>query len=179
MGDYNLDLIKHDLHPPTNEFINLMLSHSMLPSIDKPTRLTEFTHTLIDNIYTNVPHLEFTSNIIISDLSDHFPIFIFNQLTRYFKIDRKENVQITNYKPEFLDKFIQKLNQETWSIKFDSKQDDPNYLYSKFFDTYSRIYSESFPKITRRSSNTIPRHPWLTTGLIRACTKKNKLFKKY
>ena len=42
-GDYNLDLIKADSHPPTSEFLDLNLTSSALPLITKPTRITKTT----------------------------------------------------------------------------------------------------------------------------------------
>jgi len=43
--------------------------------IDKPTRITKHSTTLIDHIYTNDVKHSFVSDIIIDDLSDHLPIF--------------------------------------------------------------------------------------------------------
>ena len=46
----------------------------LLPIISKPTRITDNSATLIDNFFINEP-CNFESGIIISDISDHFPIF--------------------------------------------------------------------------------------------------------
>ena len=46
----------------------------MLPSITRPTHITETTATLIDNIFvSNTLYANFESGIIITDLSDHLP----------------------------------------------------------------------------------------------------------
>ena len=74
-GDYNLDLLKHDSHIPTNSFIDLNFAQSFIPLISKPTRVTKDTASLIDNIFTNTIHKSpITNGIIITDISDHFPI---------------------------------------------------------------------------------------------------------
>ena len=39
LGDYNIDLIKHSSHPPTNDFIDINFAHSYYPIISKPTEL--------------------------------------------------------------------------------------------------------------------------------------------
>ena len=52
MGDFNIDLLKADVHRPTHEYLELLYSYSMLPTIYKPTRITESTATIIDNILT-------------------------------------------------------------------------------------------------------------------------------
>ena len=53
MGDYNIDLLKHELQQPTEKFLETMYSNSLLPMILKPTRATVTTATLIDNIFAN------------------------------------------------------------------------------------------------------------------------------
>ena len=77
MGDFNLDILNSDTHPPTKEYIDLMFSHSMFPLINKPTRSTSDTHTCIDNIFSNhvTPTSTSIQGIFYTDISDHFPVF--------------------------------------------------------------------------------------------------------
>ena len=49
-GDYNLDLFKYESNTETETFVNNLYCHSCLPLITKPTRFTEVSSTLIDNI---------------------------------------------------------------------------------------------------------------------------------
>jgi len=75
LGDFNMDLLKVNEHKETNIFYNLLISNQYLPVITKPTRITPNTKTLIDNIFcTAWSKLQYAS-IIISDLSDHLPIY--------------------------------------------------------------------------------------------------------
>ena len=53
MGDFNINLLKYQSHPETNDFINLMVSHYLLPHILPPTRVTDHSATIIDNIFSN------------------------------------------------------------------------------------------------------------------------------
>ena len=46
MGDFNIDLLQYDSHNPTNDFINSMVSHSFLPYIHQPSRVTDHSATL-------------------------------------------------------------------------------------------------------------------------------------
>ena len=75
MGDFNLDLLNTDLHSATNEFINALFSHFLYPLISRPTRLTSYSATLIDNIFTNNISTSCDNGLIINDLSNHVPIF--------------------------------------------------------------------------------------------------------
>ena len=74
-GDFNLDLLKHESHSVTAQFIESLFAFSFLPMITKPTRITAHSATLIDNIFTNNTTVSLKSGLIISDISDHLPIF--------------------------------------------------------------------------------------------------------
>ena len=52
MGDFNIDLLKVNIHAKTNEFVNDVISHGFLPKITRPTRITPHSATLIDHIYS-------------------------------------------------------------------------------------------------------------------------------
>ena len=77
MGDFNLDLLQYNHHVPTQEFIDSLFSHAFLPLISNPTRLTSYSATLIDNIFTNNLAPSVFSGIILNDLSDHLPVFAY------------------------------------------------------------------------------------------------------
>ena len=53
LSDTNLNLINHDCHQPTIEFLDLLCSYMFYPLITCPTRITSHSATLIDNIFTN------------------------------------------------------------------------------------------------------------------------------
>jgi hypothetical protein len=87
VGNYNLNLLNSDTHPPTAEFANINFTHSLFPAINKPTRLTSNTATLIDNIFTSTSFMSNSrSGILLWDLSDHFPVFFI----KYFDPSSKQ-----------------------------------------------------------------------------------------
>ena len=51
MGDFNIDIIRHNEHQSTAMFLNMLASYRYAPTILRPTCITEFTATLIDNIF--------------------------------------------------------------------------------------------------------------------------------
>ena len=72
--DHNLDLLKQSIHPKTQEFLECILDHNLLPAITKPTRISKTSATLIDNILLSKKlQPEYKSLIIKDDLSDHLP----------------------------------------------------------------------------------------------------------
>ena len=76
-GDFNINLL-NPTNPSSKSFINLFIFYSFLPQIHMPTRITDNSSTLIDNVLSNIlPSSK--SGILISDISDHLPIFMFVQ----------------------------------------------------------------------------------------------------
>ena len=75
MGDFNIDLLKYEHNNNTNRFIYQMYSSHFYPVINKPTRITASTATIIDNIFINDIDINCINGILINDLSDHLPVF--------------------------------------------------------------------------------------------------------
>ena len=75
MGDFNIDLLKYDVHQKTKDFVDDIVALGFIPIITKPTRITNHSATLIDHIYTNISNEDVKSGIIITDISDHFSVF--------------------------------------------------------------------------------------------------------
>ena len=73
LGDFNIDLLNYDQHSLTNEFLDSLSSHMLLPHIVQPTRIRNNSKTLIDNIYSNVITPNNISGNITATISDHLP----------------------------------------------------------------------------------------------------------
>ena len=53
VGDYNINLLNVDSHSLTADFNDTICSYGLVLLIIRPTRVTETSATLIDNIFTN------------------------------------------------------------------------------------------------------------------------------
>jgi exonuclease III len=105
-GDYNINILQSDSHNDTGEFLHTMISHSFYPGITKPTRITKFSATSIDNIFTNVPVN--MAGIFYKDISDHLPIFIIND-TKDEQIRQTYSIESRELGPENILKLQEKL----------------------------------------------------------------------
>ena len=47
------DLLKHESHSVTAQFVESLFAFGFLPMITKPTKITAHPATLLDNIFTN------------------------------------------------------------------------------------------------------------------------------
>ena len=56
----------------------------MIPTIIRPTRITQNTATLIDNIFVSSKlYRDFESALILNDMSDHLPVFTLLKQTKF------------------------------------------------------------------------------------------------
>ena len=149
----------------------------MIPTINKPTRVTKETATTIDHIITtNFVRNNFKTAIIKSDVSDHFPICIFIPSTNLFT----KNDVIYQYTRTINDKkievFLQNLYQYDWdTIKTNQ---DANEAYDNFISPFCTIYGTFFPmnKIKIKTKNL--ESPWITKVIKNSFKKKQRLYSK-
>ena len=80
IDDYNINILNNEFHSQTSDFIDLLYSYSLVPLINRPTRITNNSATLIDNKFRNNLHdlHKSTQAILVTDISDHLPIIHIN-----------------------------------------------------------------------------------------------------
>ena len=94
-GDFNIYLLDYENNKKVQNFVNLVFCCGMVPAINKPTRVTRYTATAIDRIFTNsIINTEIKSAIIKVDISDHFPIL--------FVAKVKVNVDVSIRKEQYI-----------------------------------------------------------------------------
>ena len=177
MGDFNIDLLKDDMHRPTHDYLDLIYANSFIPSIFKPTRKTENTATIIDNILTNECKC-IHSAILVTDISDHLPTIFSSNSGEKYKNDSNKYYFSRSYTDANIEYFKKRLSNVNWVDILDGN--DPNQDYSSFVKTFSDLYNECIPmkkcKIKKKNN---PQSPWITKGLLKSINIKNKLYKQY
>ena len=174
MGDFNINLLNHDRHAATSDFLETLYSASFFPLITKPTRITNETATLIDNIFCNYSDIDnFVNGILFTDLSDHFPVFTINKACNEEVIQKYINKR--SYSQQNHNRFIQEIDEFNWDqiYNLESCQD----AFTFFHTNLKSIYEKSFPLKTFKVGY-LNRKPWLTTGLKNSIKVKNKLYMK-
>ena len=74
-GDFNINLLNYQSHLDTSNFLNIAFDHYLCPVLTRPTRFSQTSSTLIDNIFINSTDDNFYAGLFINDMSDHLPIF--------------------------------------------------------------------------------------------------------
>ena len=135
---------------------------------DKTTRLTETGSTIIDHFYTNELLPSFDSKIILSDITDHFPIlFNINYSTLKTKTFRsnsyyRDNSQFNpkNFLIELEHSFLQSfiLNDQQYSI---------NSRFQEFDKIFLQILNKHTPlKCKTRKDLYRWFKPWMTKNIV-------------
>ena len=84
-GDLNLNFIDHNISSCVKSFIDLFFIFSYIFLINKPTRESTHSATLIDHIWTNYNNLNIFSGILVTDASDNFsPLAVISFLEEIF-----------------------------------------------------------------------------------------------
>ena len=108
-----------------------MLVHSHFPNITFPTRLTDTSNTLIDNVFTNSAKFEAVSRILINNISHHQPN------CTIIKIPRERVIIHTN---------ISSDNQTTYTVK---KLSSGTKSKAKFTPPNRRLNIDKFRKVVQ------------------------------
>ena len=119
-GDFNIDLLKADSSKQASDLIALFHSHFLFCTITKPTRVKKNSTTLIDHIWSNDLVNNHSNGIVLSYLSDHFPIL------SSFKTDKKPSTSNKTiikryriYSEENINKFKEEINSTNWTFIYD------------------------------------------------------------
>ena len=146
-----------------------MISQSFFPKITLPTRLGTQSSTLIDNIFSKVSPtmLDSKSGIIVSALSDHFPVFISTDRMNSCSIKPPNYVKI---RVNSIDS-KQKLLNELIDIDIYSKMDknlceSPNSNYKILEKELQKCKEKHMPiKVVKYNKHKHKKNAWITMEL--------------
>ena len=177
MGDWNINLIEHESHEPTQSFLSTMQSLSYFPLISRATRFPELNQrgkpSLLDNIFTNnLPHA--ITGIIKYKISDHLPIFALVSQSDVEKF--KIKVQFRDFSLRNRTTFLNDLSNIRWEEIL--IHNDNNVNKALFIDKLMIEYNKNFPIKTKTVSNKSLHTPWITRGIIKSCKTKFDLYRK-
>ena len=173
MGDFNLDLLKADTHQPTSIFLDLLYANGYLPLINRPTRISTDTATLIDNIFTNNISVGNNINsIFCTDISDHLPIaHIYYHKPNDVVNDQYHSKRVIN--DSTLAKFKQAILNTDWTDLYTYQE--VNTAYNNFIEKYCKCYNDNIP-IKQNKPKRRQELPWLTPDLKQMIKTKNKMY---
>ena len=135
MGDFNIDLLQYKSHADTDNVLNSMMASSFIPLINRPTRVTEGTATIIDNIFTNSRDISrFLTGILPTEVSDHFPIFCISSQHKVPNCTNRDTRVKHIINTRTLTNLNTNLQTADWSPVIQC--DDTNIAYNNFVDIF-------------------------------------------
>ena len=176
LGDFNVELLNYNEHNETDELLDSLASNSLIPLILLPTRITSHSNTLIDNIFSNVIDPDIISGNLTATISDHLPQFaiipnIFGNISR-----NKSNIYERDWSKFDQENFIIDYFSVDWEdlLKTDELNvDNSTKIYldkiNMLLDTYAPLKKINKYKLKFKSK------PWITLGLQKSISVKNKL----
>ena len=168
-------MIFNDLVVDVAAFLDLTYARGFFPTIFKPTCITDHTSTPIDKIFVNTP-LFSQSGLITVDLSDHLPIYVIMNSQSMRQI-YNSNVMNKQYFRTYNSDVFKNINKAPSAIywdnftEFPSVNEDYDYFMHRVVSTLNNI-----APIKEKISKTINKRPWITAGLLKSCTYRQKLF---
>ena len=180
LGDFNIDLLKYGSDCRAHEFLDNLLTNGFYPRIDKPTKLTETTTTLIDNIFVNVHCDKIISGPWLTDMSDHLPIYTTFPYEHVSVKHKAEYIMKRFYTEVAMDAFRLELSTVNWSEIYDTySQADVNIKFDYFVQAFDKLHNKHFPQVHIRVKNNGEYKPWISRAIKNSIKKKNNLYKKY
>jgi hypothetical protein len=169
LGDFNIDLKKQDRI--SEELIDNLSSAGFLQQVTIATRITDSTESIIDLSFTNSSK-QLVSNVIMTDISDHLPVF-----TQY--IDRKKakkKIQITKrwIKNDDYGKIDSKFEAVNWS---EMTKLDLEGKTSFLISTINRVMDDICPVVTKQVRDK-PSNHWVTLGIKTSARINDRIYRK-
>ena len=137
VGDFNLNLLNVESNKQIEEFVNQMYSMSYYPMISKATRITGHSATLIDNIFTNNMVNNTVSGILITDITDHLPVFAIYGCN----LSVEKNLNQKAYRRQLSEITIQNFQSELLSQEWNEVYSQVNVdtAYAKFINIFTTL----------------------------------------
>ena len=174
MGDINIDLLKDT--PLREKWNDVYCNFELDQIIQKPTRVTENSQTLIDHIYVSTDVHVVQSDVVENSLSDHFVVFacISTKNNLYVPKQNHHTIKYRNFRqlnPE-------QLNQDLYNAPWTSyRSDSVNEALQSFMETFTTIINKHIPLVTKRVKR-IKQPGWLTEDILEAIKLRDSAMKK-
>ncbi len=175
--NFNFMNIANNVH--VSELLDVFVTNGALPTITRPTIITHSSATLIDNIFVKCEKYEnVTSRILVSDISDHFPVIMCMGSTPYSTHKQKQPL-IFEHRPlgdSQISKLKRALTDVSWREILNHEHIDN--CYDAFVCKFNELLDSCAPiKTTAIPHRCVLRESWMTPGMIKSSRKCEQLYK--
>ena len=172
-GDYNLNMLNYDSNNYVREFVDNMAGFSFLPVISTPSRVTENSCSTIDNIFITSP-TNISTGVILSALSDHFPIFLI--LKDVLELPAVDEQPITiRFRPSN-DTLLETFRESIFAYNFNLDNLEPEEAWLHFSEKLFQMYDNIFPIQNKNISPKSSSKPWIDAAIVRKIKRRNNMY---
>ena len=177
-GDFNIDLLQYKTSEPVNNFVDTLSSNFLSPLILLPTRISNSSSTLIDNIFCNVTfNSNITSGNFTSTVSDHLPQFAITEDFFANSQRSKSNIFKRNWKIFDQNLLISDFENAIWDEIIDVNRENVNLSIKNYLYNIDLLLETHAPlKRLNKQKLKFQQKPWITQDLQISIKKKNTLF---
>ena len=175
IGDINIDLLKIEKNENSINYANSLISSLCKCLINIPTRVNINSATLLDRAYTSLLKNILISGVLVTDISDHYPIFsLVSNAGKNYTTEKHMTAQgFTAFSKDEFNKALQEaLNENVVSAM--SINEQTKIFLNTFSNTVDKL--APFRKMTQKEKR-LKRKPLLTCGILKSIKIKNKMFK--
>ena len=148
--DFNLNLLNFGKERGTHQFLEEPFYNNYTPQITLPTRITDSSATLSDNIFLNTQLHKQTSGNITTSVSDHLPQFtILEKFLGTRNIIRKEQKTYRDFKNFNEIEFIFDSQSIDWS--YATQNNDANLGFEIFLRLFNKCLDKHAPLLQMES----------------------------
>lgn len=184
IGDININILNAN-DPNVNSYICMLAQLGFFSYVNKPTRETETTSTLIDHIFIRLNNtnllksIDLKSYIFQINITDHYMLLLsINEklITSNNNNSNDDLRESKSYKCINYNSLNNMLSTETWDdvLQIKNSEDAYNKFLEKLYnyiDLNSKTYTSRTPKTTKLK-------PWITQGLINSIRYRDLLKRK-
>ena len=175
LGDMNINL--NDVNRNCNlkkDYLKILRCSGLKQIIDKPTRVTELTSTLIDHILvSNVNNIS-QCGVLPIGLSDHCAIYCTRKLPRYC-VNRQQITQVRSYRNYSKDILNNEITNQNWDDVYNAN--DINSSWDNFEFRFNSIINKIAPKRQRKIKTRT--EPWITQDILEAIHDRDKALRTF
>ena len=178
MGDFNMILLNYNTYERITQFVDKLHTNSFTPYINLPTRITNQSETLIDNIFYNKINPEATAGNITTSISGHLMQFLIDpsSFTRNSKQTTKTQCCYKSFGEEQFRDDLSKIDREQ---VLELNENDVNTSINLFLKVINSTLNNHAPKIKPKTNATLIGKPWITHAIRKSFKTKNRLYKQF
>ena len=158
MGDFNIDLLHNQQGGGLPDTLGEFMAGGFYPLISLPTRITDTTATLIDNIWTNNLQAEIESGLVTVRLSDHLPVFSLMGGSREGGPDTGRGSRKRLVNEGRISRFAETLGGWCFDVQLSL---GPEGNVARFRNEFRDMYNEAFPWAEKKARKKDLEKPWL------------------